>query len=253
MAVPFYMSLVNSGPTTVGSLAGVRDEDIIHFNGTSWSMLFDGSDVGVTGELDAFYVLNANTILFSLAGSATLPGPLSVQDNDIVRFTATSLGNTTAGSFSMYFDGADVGLSTSDEDIDALDILADGRIIISTLGNFSVTGLGAADEDLVIFTPTSLGDTTAGSWAMYFDGSDVGLTAGSEDIDAVDVAANGAIYLSVTGSFAVTGVSGADEDVFVCTPTSLGVNTACTFSSTLVFDGSAHGLGGDDVDAIGLP
>ncbi len=247
------MSLVSSGPTTVGGLTEVRDEDIIHFNGATWSMLFDGSDVGVTGELDAFHVLNANTILFSLSGSATLPGPLSVQDRDIVRFTATSLGNTTAGSFSMYFDGSDVGLNSSSEDIDALDILADGRIIISTLGNFSVSGLSAADEDLLIFTPTSLGATTTGSWAMYFDGSDVGLTTSGENIDAVDVAADGAIYLSTTGSFAVTGVSGADEDVFVCTPTSLGVNTACTFSSTLAFDGSAHGLGGDDVDAIGLP
>ncbi len=253
MLSPFYLSLVNSGPTTVGGLTEVRDEDIIHFDGANWSMLFDGSDVGVTGELDAFYMLNANTILFSLSGSATLPGSLSVQDKDIIQFTATSLGTTTAGSFSMYFDGSDVGLGSSDEDIDALDILADGRIVISTVGNFSVPGLSAADEDLLIFTPTSLGNTTVGSWALYFDGSDVGLTTSSEDIDAVDVAGNGAIYLSTTGSFAVAGVAGADEDVFICTPTSLGVNTACTFSSTLAFDGSAHGLGGDDVDAIGLP
>ncbi|HMT22647.1 MAG TPA: hypothetical protein PKE20_15620, partial [Promineifilum sp.] len=74
-----------------------------------------------------------------------------------------------------------------------------------------------------------------------------------EDIDAATIAPNGAIYLSTTGSFAVPGISGADEDVLVCTPTSLGSVTACTYSSTLAFDGSVWGLGNDDVDGLELP
>lgn len=94
---------------------------------------------------------------------------------------------------------------------------------------------------------------TTGTWAIYFDGSDVSLTTSGEDIDAAGVAGNGAIYLSTTGNFAVTGVSGADEDVFVCTPTSLGTITACTFGPSLAFDGSAWGLSGDDVDGFELP
>ena len=249
--VPVYISLINTGPTTVGNLSGVRDEDIIYFDGATWSMLFDGSDVGVTGELDAFHLLNANTVLFSLAGSTTLPGNVSVQDRDIVRFTATSLGSTTAGTFSIYFDGDDVGLTQSGEDLDAIDILPDGRIIVSTLGNFSVPGVSGADEDLIAFTPTTLGPTTSGTWAIYFDGSDVGL--GGEDVDALAIASNGSIYLSTLDSFGVTGVSGADEDVFVCTPTALGSTTACAYSPTLAFDGSIWGLGGDDVDGVALP
>ena len=56
---------------------------------------------------------------------------------------------------------------------------------------------------------------------MYFDGSDVGLTAYGEDVDAAAVDAAGKIYLSTSNNFAVTGVSGADEDVFVFTPTTL--------------------------------
>jgi len=51
----------------------------------------------------------------------------------------------------------------------------------------------------------------------------------------------------------VSGVSGDDEDVFVCTPTSLGLTTACTYSSTLYFDGSTWGLAANDVDAINVP
>jgi len=51
----------------------------------------------------------------------------------------------------------------------------------------------------------------------------------------------------------VPGVSGADEDVFVFTPTSLGPTTTGTFDAALFFDGSVHGLGANDVNAIDLP
>jgi hypothetical protein len=88
---------------------------------------------------------------------------------------------------------------------------------------------------------------------MYFDGSDVGLTTSAEDIDAAAVDAAGNIYLSTFNNFAVTGVSGADDDVFVFTPTSLGTTTSGTYSSTLYFDGSAFGLAANDVLAIDLP
>src|ERR1044071_8183186 len=88
---------------------------------------------------------------------------------------------------------------------------------------------------------------------MYFDGSDVGLAdTSNEDVDALDVASNGDIYLSTLGDFTVNGVSGADEDVFVCVPNSVGDTTSCNYLPTLYFDGSAWGLAGNDVDAINL-
>ena len=93
-----------------------------------------------------------------------------------------------------------------------------------------MTGRLGGDEDLLAFTPSSLGPTTSGTFAMYFDGSDVGLTANGEDVDAAAVDAAGRIYLSTRDDFAVTGASGADEDVFVFNPSTLGANTAGTFS-----------------------
>jgi hypothetical protein len=51
----------------------------------------------------------------------------------------------------------------------------------------------------------------------------------------------------------VAGVSGADEDVFVFTPTTLGSSTTGTFSSSLYFDGSVYGLAANDLFAIDLP
>jgi hypothetical protein len=238
-------------------LGGVapRNEDLVAWNGTGFSLVFDGSDVGVTGDLDAVEQLGANELLLSLMAPATLPGVGAVDDSDLVRFTASSLGSTTAGTFTMYFDGSDVGLTMGGEDVDAAALLDDGRLVVSTLDNVSVPGVGGADEDILAFTPAPGGlgdDSTAGTWALWFDGSALGLAAGSEDVDAADVF-GGALYLSTLGNFAVPGRSGANEDVFVCTPTIAGgVVTACAYAASLHFDGSTFGLGGNDVDALGL-
>ena len=244
-----YLSL--TGSQTVGAVSS-SDEDILKFDGTNWGLFFDGSDVGVgSPDLFAFSVLDADTILMAFSANVNVQG-IAATAYDVLRFDATSLGNTTSGTWSMYFDGSDVGLDSSAEKIDSVTLLPDGRLLLSTTGNPAVPGLsGLADEDILAFTPISLGENTSGSWMLYFDGSDVGLsTSSGEDIDALDITANGDIYLSTLDNFSVTGVSGADEDVFVCTPLSLGSNTACTFSASLYFDGSSWGLSSNDVDAI---
>ncbi|HJS20323.1 MAG TPA: hypothetical protein VJ785_16360 [Anaerolineales bacterium] len=237
-----------------GSVGGVSfaDEDVLKFNGASWSLLIDGSDVGVGGsDLFAFSMLDADSILMSFSSAVTVNG-IAATPQDVLRFDATSLGSNTAGTFSMYFDGSDVGLDVSADSIDALSLLSDGRILISTTGNPTVSGLsGVNDEDLLAFTPVTLGNATSGSWSQYFDGSDVGLADRSnEDIDAVDALSNGSIYLSTLGDFSVTGVAGADEDVFICVPTSVGNTTVCNYSSSRYFDGSISGLGTNDIDAF---
>jgi subtilisin family serine protease len=247
------LSISANGARSLGSLS-VADEDIVRFNGAAFSMVFDGSDVGVTGDVDAFARLDADSFLISLAAPATLPGVGAVDDSDVVRFDATSNGSFTAGTFSMYLHGSDVGLSTDAEDVDAVEALPDGRVLLSIRGKGTVPGVATVqDEDLVAFTPTSLGATSSGTFAVYFDGSDVGLVgAASEDVDAASVASDGRILLSTLGAFAVPGVSGADEDLFACAPTSLGATTACAYSTSLSLDGSAWGLGGLGVDAADL-
>ena len=235
-----------------GTLGGVafNDEDIMKFDGTSWSLYFDGTDVGAGGDLVAFSIVDSDTILMSFSTAVTLNG-IAVSPQDLVQFDATSLGSNTAGTFSMYLDGSDVGLDTNNEKIDALSLLPDGRVLISTTGAFSVPGVSGEDEDILAFTPTTLGDTTSGTWTMYFDGSDVGLAdTNNEDVDALDVDPNGAIYLSTLGDFSVTGISGFAEDVFVCAPTTLGSDTACNYSSALYFDGSIWGLSANNLDAF---
>ena len=248
---PLYLSL--TGSQTIGGVSSA-DEDILKFDGQSWSLFFDGSDVGMgSPDLFAFSFLDADTILMSFSANVKIGG-VTVTPQDVLRFDATSLGSSTAGLFSLYFDGSDVGFDTTAENIDSLTLLPDGRLLISTTGNPSVPGFTTGrDEDVLAFTPTSLGDTTSGSWSLYFDGSDVGLGETSdEDVDALDVTSDGNIYLSTLGNFAGSGLSGADEDVFVCVPTSTGDVTACNYSPSLYFDGSTWNLSANDVDAVNI-
>ncbi len=249
-----YLSLSNSGTYSVGGLSGVRDEDILYFDGSTFTMIFDGSDVGVGDlDLDAFEVIDGNTLLLSFQKQAVIGSLGVVEDHDIVQFNATSLGENSEGSFSMYFDGSDVGLDSSGEDIDALTLLPDGRLVLSVMGSASVPGLSTNDEDLLLFTPTSLGNTTAGQWQMYFDGSDEELaTTSDEDIIGATLAANGNVYLTTKGAFAVSTLSGQNEDVSFCVPATLGDTTSCAFASNLYFEGQLWGLGTDSIDGLSL-
>jgi hypothetical protein len=250
-----YISSTSNG--TAGTVS-FNDEDILKYEAATgtWSMYFDGSDVGLDissgADVAAFRMMSDGSILFSFVNSITITGLGSVDDSDIIRFTPTSLGENTSGTFSWYFDGSDVGLTTNGEDIDIVGFAPDGRLLVSTTGSFSVTGASGNDEDIIAFLATSLGSSTSGTWSLYFDGSDAGLSSNAnEDINGASVdPVTGQIYLTTVGNFSVTGVSGTGGDIFVCTPSSLGLNTACTFSMYWV--AADHGFAGETSDGIGI-
>jgi subtilisin len=247
----FYFSL--SSAATLNGTA-FDNEDIVSWNGSTFTMFFDGSDVIPTPlVIDGFAVVGNRDVLVSFTTPGTLAGAGAFDDSDILRFTASSLGTTTAGTWAMYFDGSDVGLGNDDEDIDALEILPSGHLLVSTVGQYGVTGASGDDRDVIEFSPTMLGATTTGTWSMYFDGSDVGLDNDTEDVDGLAVSTNGAIYVSTTGAFSVPGLTGQDEDVVRFSPIVLGSATSGSFAAPLFFDGSAYGLSANDVTDIDLP
>ncbi len=236
--------------TTVPGVGTVADEDIVSYDeGTgTWALEFDGSDVGLGGlEISGLAVLPSGDLLLSFTAAGTVGG-LSVDDSDIVQFTPTSLGTTTAGTFSLYFDGSDVAMTSNSEDVDGIALAADGRLIVSTTGSFSGSGASGADEDLFLFTGT-LGAATSGSFAQHFDGSDVGLGGNSaEDVDAAALTETGELLFSTIGDFAVTGASGADEDVVEFSGT-FGASTSGSFVMRL--DLSTLGIAtGEDIGSL---
>ncbi len=242
--------------------ATVADEDILVLDTATgqWDLFFDGSELGLAAQdIDALEVLTNGSLLLSLDKDTTaVPGISSVNDSDILLFEPDVSGDYSSGTFSIYVHGEDVGLSTNGEDVDALAVAPNGDLLISTIGTAKVPAAGggtltAADEDLLRLTLTQPGENTVGSWAPYFDGSDVKLTTGSEDISGAWVdSASGNLFLSTLNKFNVTGLSGTRSDIFVCQSFSAGNNTSCTFGPDLFWEGANYGFGSELLDALAI-
>lgn len=234
--------MVFSGTTVVPGLGAVEDEDVVAYDSSTgqWSLVLDGSDVGLASfAIDGLARRADGAILLSFAAPGNItgltggPSGQAADDSDVVLFSPTSLGSNTSGSFTFYFDGSDVALTSNNEDVDAIALDANGNLVLSTLAAFSAAGASGQDEDLIVFAATSLGSVTAGTFTMLFDGSDVALTTNNEDVDAAAVTAAGSILLSTLGQYTVTGATGADEDALEFVPTSLGATTAGSYSTLL--------------------
>ena len=144
-------------------------------------------------------------------------------------------------------------LTKGGEDIDAVAELSDGRLLISTTANVNVTGITekVQDRDLLAFTITTYGETTSGTWEYYFDGSDVEMGSGSEDINGVFAESDATtLHLSTRGKLNTTGFKARAEDLFVFAATGTGSTTTGTFNPTLMLDGSETGMNKLKVDAL---
>ena len=223
--------LSTSSNSRIGSFR-FRKEDIISYNTITgvWRMVFDGSDVGVgRANLDAFSIQADGSILMSFDKGLrmVIDGQLTtVDDSDVVRFTPTKLGDNTSGSFTSYLRGATIELTSNGEDIDALGMDAAGNLLFSTSGILKTSSLLGGDEDLFKVSG-------ANQLSLFFDGSDVKLTAGSEDITGVWMQED-ELYLTTKGRFNAQGsvntVAGSAQDIFVCQLLSSGPTTDCSFS-----------------------
>lgn len=249
---PMEISVKGSG--TLGGVA-FTSADIISRDAGGWSMRFDASDVGVTKNLTAFYRQDRPGALpiyyLVFAANQPISGLGTATAWDVIKFTPTQLGATTAGAFEWYFDGSDVGLTTSGEKIDALGMDGDGRLLISLAGSGAVPRAGGnlrvADEDIIAFSPTTTGQNTAGTWAAFFDGSAAVSGLAVEDINGFwDAPSSGDLYVTILGSFNVGGVKGGDNDIVKLTPGGGGAYTA-----SMYWNGRAANLG-ITIDAVEL-
>ena len=149
-----YLSATAAGTTGDGLAFG--PEDIIQWDGSAWSIFFDGSAAGLTPngaakhDISAFYVEPPGTdfVLMSFAQNGRIvPGIVPKVDGmDLVWYDDHS------NTFSLWFDGNDVGLTVkTQEKIDALHVLPGSAspiggntclyyLLISTFGPGKVKG-----------------------------------------------------------------------------------------------------------------
>ncbi|NND96717.1 MAG: cadherin-like domain-containing protein, partial [Pirellulaceae bacterium] len=252
---PQSTTIIYVSSSTNGIVDGIpfQDADILAYDTTtdSWSMYFDGSDVGLGGlqDVDAIHIVNDTEIYLSLGRSANVPGLGRVDDSDVLRFTPNSLGDNTSGTFDLVFDGSDYGLTVDNEDVDAISATANGDLVISTTGRFNVDAAGGGilsglDEDLIVL------DATMGGFALYFDGSDVAMTKGNEDVTGASIdASSGDVYLTTIGNFVVPTLRGDNDDVFRFSGNT-GPDTSGSFAA--FFDGDSVRFSDESIDAVSI-
>ena len=166
--------------------------------------------------------VSAATIILSTDATETLGG-LTFGDGDLAEY------NPTTDTATLYFNE---GSFAGDEEIDAVHVLSNGNIILSTAGGATLGGLTFGNGDLIEYNPT----TDVGT--LYFDESL--FVGGDEDVDAVHILDNGNTILSTVTASTLGGLSYSEGDLIEYNPT--------TDVATLYFDGSLFD-GSENIDA----
>lgn len=186
-------------PANVNKLGMVDDSDIVRFIPASlgpttagtFEWYFDGSDVELTADaedIDAFTVLSDGRVIVSTIGRAEVTGISRTQDEDLLSFQPTKLGEETSGTWTLYFDGSAVRLDTSSsEDINGIWMEpVSGNRFLSTIGAFNVPGLSGDGADIFVCKPVSSSPDSTCAFTMYWDGSDHGFASEVSDAIYID-------------------------------------------------------------------
>lgn len=201
-----------------GKMGGLRyaAADILAYDVATeaWSLYFDGSDVGLTRNVNNFAIREFGTILMTVDRPQNVPGVGIVQPQDILLFSPMTLGEDTTGTWQLYFDGSDMELTTTGERLDALAIRM-SQLLVSTQGNGKVDATGqeltVRDDDVLVAFLWELGANTAGYWQRLRDVT-VLPDMVAENITGLYHAPNDPtnydLYVSFANKFNVGGVKG---------------------------------------------
>jgi hypothetical protein len=110
----YFSTVGNSGPP---GISGLRDNaDIYRWNGTSYARVWDATANGVssTADVDGLSLVSGTDFYLSFTSTVTLTGIGTNQDEDVVHFSS--------GTWSVYFNGTAHGLTSSGQDLDAIDV-----------------------------------------------------------------------------------------------------------------------------------
>lgn len=226
------------------TLGGVtfRDGDLVAYNqetGTA-TLFFSEDNFSNDEDVDAVGVLGNGHLILSTRGGATLGG-LTFEDGDLAEY------DRDTDTATLFFDEDNF---SGDEDVDAVAVLGNGHIVLSTTSQATVGGLTLSDGDLAEYDPGT------GTAALLFDED---WFESGEDIDAIDVLSNGHLIISTVEGATLGGLTFRDGDLAEYDPET---NTATLFFNEDLFGGSASQYGGglsgwgagcydnEDVDAV---
>ncbi|MAE94772.1 MAG: hypothetical protein CL910_08945 [Deltaproteobacteria bacterium] len=151
-----------------------RPGDVVQVTGGVPSLAFDAGAKGLPAgvQVDAVAEASDGSLLVSFDVTAAVDGT-TFGDEDVARLDATT------GVASLLFDGSAQGAADG-LDLDALDVLADGSLLLSFDGSGALGGVAFDDEDLLSF------DAAGPTFQLAYDGSLEHGGWSASDLDAAD-------------------------------------------------------------------
>ncbi len=201
---------------TIPGLGEVDDSDVVSYTaGTDdcgdFGIRLRGADVGLTKgaeDIDGLGLAADGSLLISTIGTASVPGSsgeLVIKDRDLIKL------DEATGLWSLYFDGDDVGLTNSSEDIRSvwedptLDAQNNRQLYLTLSGNFAASSINQDEgdkNDIEGCTLLQNGEDTQCSFFKLLDGETVGI---ENQLDGLAILGDP----TVVGS-AVTGLGSGD-------------------------------------------
>ncbi|MBX3027745.1 hypothetical protein KF840_22855 [bacterium] len=134
----------------------VRPGDVVRLQGGTFQLAFDATARGLPrGVATDGIALSGGDLVLSFDTAVRLDGT-TYEDEDAVVFDGAS--------FHSFFDGSAAGIAPA-LDLDAIDVLANGHLLLSFDGSGSVASVSFDDEDVLEYAPE------AATWEMVYDGS----------------------------------------------------------------------------------
>ena len=239
-ATDFYLSHDSAAPGatlgtppltfTNGTVARYDDA-----TGTATPFFDEATFVGGSENIDAFELLPNGHMILSTTDPATLPGtlgPLPFGNGDLVDWDPVNSLATLLFNDSLF----ELAGSTN---TDAVAVLPNGHLLISTTESQRLGGLDFFDGDVVEYDPLNPGATSKFFSETLFGGADV-------DIDAFDVLEDGRIVLSTFENGVSLGnlSSFQNGDLVLYDP--VGLTAIVWFSESLFTSGN------EDIDAVAV-
>ena len=178
----------------------------------------NGSGAGANAK---YQLLVSTPYLFSASsaklGKASVEG-IPFQAGDILAFSKYQGGH----KWVMLFDLSDLGVKGNVSNLSSGWRNSD-HLLVGFAANATLPGIArpVTPWEVVVFNPTQLGPTTAGTFQLWWDGRGQGLTLAAERLDAIDWpkwAGMTRLYASTVGNAKVYGGPGPvlvlpDEDI----------------------------------------
>ncbi len=198
------LEAITTSPDVTAVIQGhtVQDENVLDDDLAGSTGVSAIAGIPSSADLVAYAMLPNGEELFSLDTTVSLPGGVTAEPRDVVRFLPAG------PTYEIVFDGSAQAVPDGVQ-IDAVDAL-DGNFK-TLLISFDVTTelpgkVRVDDEDVVFFS------AYAQSFTLVFDGSAAGVPEGL-DLDGLHELKNGHLLVSFDTSGVVGGVYFDDEDI----------------------------------------